>query len=271
MRNCTRIIQTVILALGAWNFPLHAVEIIAHRGASFDAPENSLSAMKLAWEQGADGIETDIHLSKDGHIVVLHDFDTKRIGGSTNKVSTQTWDDLKGTDVGAWKGQAWAGEKIPTLDSILATIPDGKFILIETKVHAEILPALAKAMTASGKKPEQLRIITFHYETAKAAKARFPKNEIYWLASYAKDKTTGELPDIDLLISKAKDAKLDGLDLDWKFPFDAAFVKKVHDAGLKLHAWTVDDPDVAARLKAVGVDGITTNRPQFLRGRLKRP
>jgi len=225
--------------------------------------------MKLAWKQGADGIEVDIHLSKDGHIVVMHDFDTKRLGGVTNKVVTRTWDELKETDVGQWKGQAWTGEKIPTLDSILAMVPDGKCVLIEIKVHAEILPALAEAMKASGKKPEQLRIITFHYDTAKAAKERFPKHEVYWLSS-AKDKKTDKLPDIDELVRQAKDAGLDGLDLEWKFPIDAAFVKKIHDAGLKLHAWTVDDPEIASALAAAGVDGITTNRPEFLRAQLKK-
>ena len=98
---------------------------IAHRGLwGPDAPENSLSAMKLAWQQGADGIETDLHLSKDGRLVVLHDADTKRLGGVTNKIATRTWDELKGMDIGSWKGQAWAGEKIPTLDSILALSDD---------------------------------------------------------------------------------------------------------------------------------------------------
>ncbi len=62
-----------------------AVEIVAHRGASFDAPENTLASMKLAWKQNADAIETDIHLSKDGKLVVLHDFDTERVSGVDKK------------------------------------------------------------------------------------------------------------------------------------------------------------------------------------------
>ena len=71
-----------------------AVEIIAHRGASYDAPENSLSAMTLAWRQGADQLETDIHLSKDGKIVVMHDFDTKRITGVDKKIVGPAYKDV---------------------------------------------------------------------------------------------------------------------------------------------------------------------------------
>lgn len=257
-----------------------AFEIVGHRGASFDAPENSLASMKLAWKQKADGIETDIHLSKDGKMVVMHDYDTKRTGDVAKKISESTWDELKNVDIGKWKGPQFAGEKIPTLESFFATIPNGKCIFTEIKLKdtvagAEfekakaILDELGKAMEASGKKPKQLRMITFHYEMAKAAKAKFPEHPVYWLAGYGKDKKTGEFPNIDDLIAKAKAANLDGLDLNSNFPINKAFVKKVHKAGLKLYTWTVDDPEVARAEKKAGVDGITTNRPEFLRASLK--
>jgi glycerophosphoryl diester phosphodiesterase len=220
---------------------LSAVEIVGHRGASYDAPENTLAAMKLAWKQNADGIETDIHLSKDGEIVVLHDSDTKRITGIDKKVLDQTWDELKKQDGGKWKGPQFAGEKIPTLDSILETIPESKRIFIEIKIHDQaLLPKLEAAMKKSGKKPEQLAIITFHHDMAEAAKKHFPKHQVYWLVDAKKDKTTGEVPSLDWMISQAKSAKLDGLDLNFRFPIDSEFVKKVHNAGLKLFTWTVD-------------------------------
>lgn len=249
---------------------LTAVEIIAHRGASYDAPENSLSAMKLAWEQNADGIETDIHISKDGKIVVMHDADTKRTGGVDKKMLEHEWSKLKDIDIGKWKGARFAGEKIPTLDVIFDTIPKNKLIFTEIKVHDQaILPALEKAQKASGRKPKQLRIITFHFDMAEAAKKYFPKHPVYWLHSWKVDKTTGKYPEIDDLIRKAKAAKLDGLDLQHTFPIDKKFVKKVHKAGLKLYTWTVDDPEIAMAEVEAGVDGITTNRPQFLRDALK--
>lgn len=247
-----------------------AVEIIAHRGASFDAPENTLASMKLAWKQKADAIETDIHLSKDGKLVVLHDFDTKRVAGVEQKNVEQTFEELRKFDVGKWKAEKFSGEKIPTFDSILKTIPEGKRIFIEIKVGPEILPELEKVMQSSGKKAKQLAIITFKYDVAKASKAKFPKHEVYWLSSWEKDKKTGQFPDIDEMIEKAQTAKLDGLDLNFKFPIDKEFVKKVHGAGLKLYTWTVDDPAVAKAEVEAGVDGITTNRPEWLRAELKK-
>lgn len=252
------------------NSPSFAVEIVGHRGASFDAPENTLTSMKLAWIQKADAIETDIHLSKDGKIVVMHDYDTKRTGGCDGKIVDQTWDQLQKLDLGKWKGEQFAGEKFPTLDSFLEIIPNGKRIFIEIKVGPEILPPLETTLKASGKKPAQLSIITFKFETVKAAKARFPKHQVYWLAGWGKDKKTGQFPDITELIEKAKAARLDGLDLNYEFPIDKAFVKKVHKAGLKLYTWTVDDAAIAKQEVEAGVDGITTNRPEWLRAELKK-
>ncbi len=247
-----------------------AFEIIAHRGASFDAPENSLAAMQLAWKQGADAIETDIHLSSDGKLVVIHDPGTKRTAGVDKPVKLQTWNELGKLDVGAWKAPAFKGELLPTLDSIFATIPRGKAIYIEIKSsELEILDALERAMTASGKQPEQLKIIVFSYDMAKAAKKRFPKHPVAWLHSYEAHPETKEFPRIDDLITKAKAANLDGLDLNFKFPIDKAFVGKVHAAGLKLYTWTVNDPAIARAEIAAGVDGITTDRPEWLRQQLK--
>jgi len=257
----------VYFVVASW---LCAADIIAHRGASHDAPENTLAAFKLGYEQQADACELDIHLTKDGKAVVIHDADTGRTTGVSNKIAAQTLDKLRSLDAGKW-GQ-WKGknfsEKIPLLSEALALVPDRKRMFIEIKVREEILPELERVIAASGKKPEQLPIITFHYETAKAAKARFPKHEVSWLASYEKDKTTGKLPELDELISKAKAAGLDGLDLNFKFPIDRAFVKKVHDAGLKLYTWTVNDAVVARLHAAAGVDGITTDRSAWLREQL---
>lgn len=272
MKNLMRSVPFLSLALlvSFMTLSLSAVEIIGHRGASYDAPENNLSAIKLSWKQKADGTEFDIHLSKDGKLVSMHDYDTKRIGGVDKKIVDQTWDELQKLDVGSWKGKKFAGEKIPTVDSILATIPKGKIAYIEIKVGPEILPELGRVMAASGKKPEQLTIISFRYDTVTEAKKMFPKHQVYLLHSYKKDKTTGKLPSIDDLIKKAKDANLDGLDLNYEFPIDKAFVEKVHNAGLKLYTWTVDDPAVAKAEVEAGVDGITTNRPEFLRKALKK-
>jgi glycerophosphoryl diester phosphodiesterase len=246
-----------------------AVEIIGHRGASHDAPENTLASFRLGWEQKADADELDIYLSKDGQVPVIHDATTKRTTGVDRKVSESTMDELRALDAGTWKEARWAGEKIPTLAEALATIPDGKRMFIEIKCGPEVLPALQRVMKESGKKAEQLVIIGFGYDTMKKAREVFPQAPIYWICGYKEDKATGKFPEIDEIIAKAKEARLDGLDLHYKFPIDAAFVGKVKAAGLKLYTWTVDDPAVAKKLVEAGVDGITTDRPGWLREQLQ--
>ena len=116
------------------------MEIIAHRGASHDAPENTLAAIRLAWQQEADAVEVDVQLSKDGKLVVIHDDNTKRSGRFARKVNAQTLDELRKLDVGRWKGKRWAGEKIPTLAAVLATVPDGKRLFVEFKCGPDGIP-----------------------------------------------------------------------------------------------------------------------------------
>ena len=248
---------------------LDAVEIIAHRGASYDAPENTVASLALGWQQQADADEIDVHLTKDGQIVVIHDADTKRITGTSGSVASRTLEELRSLDAGRWKGSRWKGEKLPTLGEALETVPDGKRMFIEIKCGRDILPILEDALRASGKKPEQLVLIGFDYATMAKARQRFPALAVYWLAGSAANKKTGKRPDLETLIEKAKAARFDGLNLDFKFPIDSEFVAKVKAAGLKLYVWTVDDAAVAARLAAAGVQGITTNRPGWLRRQLE--
>jgi len=250
----------------------NAVEIVAHRGASFDAPENTLSSMKLGYQQKGDGCELDIYLTRDGRLAVSHDPTTVRTGGVSNLISAMTFEELHRVDVGKWG--KWAGkgftEPLPALEEVLALIPDGKKLFIEVKCGAEAMPELDRVIKKSGKESAQLVIIGFGYETMRAAKKKLPAHQVYWLVSGtpAKDRQSTVYPSAQELINKAKAAGLDGLNLDWSFPIDEAFAKQVHEAGLKLLVWTVDDPKVARRMAAVGVDGITTNRPQWLREQL---
>ena len=87
-------------------------DIVAHRGASYDAPENTIAAFKLAWEQGADIAEGDFRLTADGEIVCIHDQDTARVSDDYLVVSKSTLAQLRRIEVGAWKGKKWAGEKL---------------------------------------------------------------------------------------------------------------------------------------------------------------
>ncbi|HEY5910168.1 MAG TPA: glycerophosphodiester phosphodiesterase [Verrucomicrobiae bacterium] len=247
-----------------------AVEIIGHRGASYDAPENTLAAFRLGYQQHADAVELDTYLTPDGRIAVIHDGDTLRIAGISNRVAQTPFEELRKLEAGQWgkwTNKAFA-EKIPALEEALAIVPKGRRLFVEIKCGPEILPQLKAVIKRAGKEPAQTVLIGFNYETMRQAKAEFPMLECCWLAGPNKKK---EFPPLDELIGKAKAARLDGLDLESGFPIDSAFVAKVHGAGLKLYTWTVDDARVAREQAAAGVDGITTNRPRWLREQLAQP
>jgi glycerophosphoryl diester phosphodiesterase len=269
MSSLTTCLAVSLLVVAAYGMKSEAaVEIIAHRGASADAPENTLSAMRLAWVQGADAIELDLWLAKDGKIVVFHDADTKRFENQARRVPDLTWDELQQLDVGAWKGAEFKGERIPRLEHILATIPAGRRAVLEIKCGPEILPELRRVLRAAERPPKELAIISFNFQTMQGAKALFPELEHYFLHSYRPDPVTKEYPELRPLVDRCRAAQLDGLDLHFDWPIDRSFTAQVHEAGLKLLVWTVDDPAVARRLVRAGVDGITTNRPKWLREQL---
>src|SRR5687767_10257607 len=90
---------------------LGRMQFIAHRGASHDAPENTLAAVRLAWAQHADAVEVDVHLTRDGRLAVIHDPDTQRTAGVARVVAQSTLAELQLLDVGRWKASRFAGEK----------------------------------------------------------------------------------------------------------------------------------------------------------------
>lgn len=241
------------------------IEFVAHRGASKEAPENTLAALKLGWQQ-TESCEIDVRLTKDGQIVLMHDETAKRTTGTDLIISKSTLAELRALDAGGWMDKQWAGEKIPTLTEVLAIQPEKKKLFIEIKCGAEILPELERVLGAANKKPDQVVIICFNIDVMKKARKCFPDLSIIWLVS--PDKKNPNLPKLEDLVAKAKKMKFDGLDLDSKFRIDVDFVKLVADAGLQLYVWTVDDPAVARRLSDAGVRGITTNHPEWLQKQL---
>lgn len=243
-------------------------EIVAHRGASFDAPENTLAAIHLAWKQKADAVEIDVQFSKDGQIVVIHDDNTRKIAGVRKKVSAQTLAELKALEVGSWKAAKWTGERIPTLAETLATIPDGKRLFVEIKCGAECVPQFVEDFRRSRKKPAQVAPIGFGLETMRHLKRAMPDLEVCWISDFKRAWNGRWTPNAERLVAQATEAGLDGLDVSGRGPVDAAFARKVHEAGLKLYIWTVDAPAKARRLIAAGVDGITTNKPGWLRSKI---
>ncbi|HVJ67953.1 MAG TPA: glycerophosphodiester phosphodiesterase [Caulifigura sp.] len=247
-------------------------EIVAHRGESADAPENTLAAFNLAWQRKIPAIELDVHLSKDGKLVVIHDKDTERTAGVKKVIKDTSWEELKDIDVGAWKDPKFKGEKLCLLEDALATIPQGARCFIEVKVGAEATPALVKAVKGCGKSNSQLCVISFQDDAVESAKKALPEIPAYYLASFKQDKETKKwTPSIDEIIGTAKRIKADGVDLSYKGPVDKTLAQKVRDAGLGLYFWTVDEEPAARKLVALGADGITTNKGQWLGEVLSKP
>ena len=187
--------------------------IVAHRGASHDAPENTLAAFRLAWERGAEAIEGDFHLTADGEVVCIHDTTARRTAGSERSVATSTLAELRTLEYGGWKGEAFRGEPIATLGEVLATVPPGKRILIELKAGPEIVEPTARVIAASGLAPAQIAIIAFDDDVIAAAKRRMPEIDAYWLTGFDRRGLFGPLePTIDEVVATLDRIGADGLD-----------------------------------------------------------
>ncbi len=251
--------------------PLSAQLIVAHRGASYDAPENTLAAFRLAWEQGADAVEGDFYLTKDNEIVCIHDGNTKRTSGVERSVSASTLAELRQLDVGRWKDPKWQGERIPTLTEVLAAVPEGKKIYIEIKCGPEIVPHLPPVLTKSGLKPEQTIVICFNDKVIAAVREQIPGIKAHWLTGFKQDKQTQEFqPTADAVLDTLERIKATGLDANAnRNVVDAAFIKRLRDRKLEFHVWTVNDANDARHFQQLGADSITTDRPGYLRQQLE--
>jgi glycerophosphoryl diester phosphodiesterase len=245
--------------------------IIAHRGESYNAPENTLAAVNLAWKRNADAVEVDVHLTKDGKIVVIHDDNTWRTAHTYGKVSKLTLEQLKLLDVGAYKGERWAREKIPALEEVVDTVPKGKQLFVEIKGDVRMLEALKCVLENSSVSPEQLVLIGMDLTTMETIKKHLPPYQVCWVCAMkdGKDMHTGSNRGEEL-ITRARQAGLDGLNIKVSKEVDKDFIARVKSAGMKLYVWTVNDLQKAQRLFEAGADGITTDRAQWLKARLQR-
>jgi glycerophosphoryl diester phosphodiesterase len=248
------------------------MEIVAHRGASADAPENTLAAVRLAWEQKADAVEVDVHQTADGHLVVIHDETTDRMtaGRDCFVIRESRWLDLATLDVGSATDSRWAGESIPALKSVLCEVPDGKRLYVELKCGVEAVPEYVRCVRKSGLGIEQLVTIAFDRDVATAVKRELPRYGALWLVDLDSDevRSAGPFQPADW-VSLTRDHGLDGLDFGASEQLDAAHVLALHQAGMRVAVWTVDDVEAARRLEAIGVDALTTNRPGWMREQLE--
>ena len=247
-------------------FPAPA--LIAHRGAARDAPENTLAAFNLAWQQGADGIEGDFHLTRDGEIVCIHDAVTSRTAGLARKVAEATLAELRELDVGSWKGQQWRGMRIPTLDEVLATVPAGKQVFIEVKCGPAILPALEAALAASGLQSGQAIVISFDARVVEEAKRLLPRTKALWLTDFESGTKTGVRPSANEILETLEKIGANGVDCRSHWAVDEQFMETLRSAQKEVHIWTMDNVFVAKRYLQLGADSLTSNRAGWLKRQL---
>ena len=236
-------------------FMAHAqTKIIAHRGASWLAPENTVASAELAWEKGADAVEVDIYLSKNKQIICIHDSNTQRTTGQDYKVAETESKVLRNLDAGSFKDEKYKGEKLPFLKEIIKTVPGRKELVVEIKCKSEVLPRLEKIVRKFQDKIV-FTFISFDFKTIADTKKVFPSDSCYWLCSNA------EL--LEKTFPQVSPAGLEGVSLSWNIINDSV-IRKAMDLNLEVYSWTVDDPAEAKRLISLGVKGITTNRPGWL-------
>ncbi len=244
------------------------VEIIGHRGASIAAPENTLAAIRLAWQWDADAVEIDVHLTRDRQVVAIHDDSLLRTSQADVAVRDLTLDELRTYDVGAWKFPQFSGERVPTLAEVIETIPLGKRLYVELKCGEEILEPLAEVLANVRARPESVVLIGFDPELMPAAKRRFPQHRVFQVVEQTLQPNGQWLPSIDEIRTHCVRHKLDGADLSNTLGVDRAAVERLKDVGLGVCIWTVNRIEDARRLIDAGVDSLTTDDPRLLRSAL---
>jgi glycerophosphoryl diester phosphodiesterase len=264
--------ETVILliALGqaAWvlaSFDFRDdVHVIAHRGSSMAAPENTLSAIQRSIDEGAKFVEIDVRQTADGSLVLLHDRDLRRVAGDRRAIWEVTLEEARTLDVGRWFSPEFAGERIPTLAETVEAVRGRAQLYLEIKPSVQS-PTLPEAVVA------ELRRLDFLDQTVIAALDADTLRDVAELA-----------PDVRLaLLVHSVIGEIDrtglhalGLRAALVTPSEVIAARR---HGHELHVWTVNRPGQMSRFIDMGVDGIITDQPDLLtdllaeRGRLSQP
>jgi glycerophosphoryl diester phosphodiesterase len=226
--------------------------VMAHRGASASAPENTLIAYKKAIEMGADWAELDVRQTKDGAVVLMHDKTVHRTTGVKGFVWDFTLEELKKLEAGSWFGEEFGGEPIPTLAEVIRAVKGRMKLNIEVKI-SENEPGIAQKVidiVRSEDFSKNCMITSFDKATVKTFKAIAP------------DLPTGLIFD--------KEYRMDVFEGNWEILssnyelVDSTFMRLARDSGKKVYAWTVNEREEMLRLIGLGVDGIITDKPDLL-------
>ena len=230
--------------------------VVGHRGAAAHAPENTIAAFERGLALGADVVECDVHLTSDGHLVVIHDDTLERTTTGRGRVGDHTLAELRTLDAGSWRGPAFAGERIPTLVELLALVRGRSRIAIEVKPEPGDRPAdgrleaaLVQCLRDAGMTQDAF-VISFDHSVAKRTRALCP------------DLVTGVLyaarPVDPVGMARAADSML--LMPLWEL-VTPDLVRQAHAAGMLVMPWTVNDPAAIQWMLSMGVDGVGSDHP----------
>jgi glycerophosphoryl diester phosphodiesterase len=238
------------------------MRIIAHRGASAYAPENTIKAFKLAVEMGAEDFEFDVHQTKDGLLVVHHDFDLKRTSGRNVRIAETSYAELKKLNVAAHFAKDPAFQCVPRLEEVLDIIgPPSRWLNFEVKNDGNLYPGIEeKVLAFLLSKPglfEKSVISSFDHGTLRRFRERAPELKLAYLGHNLK--TVLLLP----AIKKAKEIGAVNFHMNVRLAFKLN-VAKLHKSGFRVCVYTVNSKKEALRMKAIGVDGIFSNHPDIL-------
>ncbi len=245
--------------------------VIAHRGYSAAAPENTLPAFQLAVTTGADLVELDYHHSRDGVLTVLHDSTldrttdaTRRWGGTNLHVSKFTFDQLRELDAATWRGSNQPPAGIPKLTEALDLIQKGSVTLIERKAGPA---ADCVALLREKKLVNQVVVQAFDWEYLEAYHQLEPDQVLGALGPWGQYRGQ-TLSDTDKNLSPRwidEARRIGARAIVWNRQVDAVAVQDAHTKGLKVWVYTIDDPALMRQLVESGVDGIITNNPGLAR------
>lgn len=242
-------------------------KIIAHRGASHDAPENTLAAFRMAWEQGADGAEGDFYLTPDQRVVCIHDKTTKRTTGTELVVTETPYTELVTLDAGSWKGEAFKGERIPVLEEVLDAVPAGKYFFLEIKDGPRIVEPIAKILAGKKADKEKVVLISFNAEVVKACREKLPQFTSCLITSLKEFDKPGR-PEAEL--SALEESGAQGLLFKATAPVTPEWFEKAKAGGRWMFCWNVDEAELGGKMIALGVDFMGSNRPGFVREELSK-
>ena len=250
------------------NLPL----IVAHRGASALAPENTLAAFRRAIDDGAEGIEFDVRLSKDGQAVVFHDADLKRIGGHDEKIIDFTFEQLQEIDVGVWfnrifprlASERFSNEKIPILKDVLDLLKDFRgLIYIELKCREREVEPLVKAVCREiGASHLLPNIIVKSFRLQAIPEVRRLCPGVTTAALFA-PKIMTMLRKEKYLLKIAQEFRADQMSLHYTL-VSRKFMRKAEKKNLPVTIWTVDNPRIVRRAIDLGIKAVITNNPGVL-------